>query len=176
MKSVVVRDPLRGLWWGTYNFTIKTKFSYQFSYATLTSTILFHRQYKRFGAMAAFENLQEFSEHFLDFVGLFRKRPLDEDDNLDFPDGLHVGSPPTQPQIPPVYMNSEDKWTHYPYILNVAIKSNEKDEVISQMCSEFCQINIDNLKQYEIRRVTFIVLRSKEFPKYFTFRARLNYR
>jgi hypothetical protein len=60
------------------------------------------RQYKRFGAMAAFENLKQFSENFLDFVDLFRKRPLDDDikdSSLDTLDGLHVGSPPTQPQI-----------------------------------------------------------------------------
>ena len=105
--------------------------------------------------MAAFENMQHFSENFMEFVGLFRKRPLDDDirDNLDLIDGLHVGSPPAQPQMPPTYPSNEEKWTHYPYILNVAIRSNEKDDVISQMCSEFCQANIEHLKEYEVRRV-----------------------
>ena len=106
--------------------------------------------------MAAFENMQHFSENFMEFVGLFRKRPLDDDirDNLDLIDGLHVGSPPAQPQMPPTYPSNEEKWTHYPYILNVAIRSNEKDDVISQMCSEFCQANIEHLKEYEVRRVS----------------------
>ena len=81
-----------------------------------------------------------------------------------------------QPQITPSFLSNEEKWTLYPYILNVAIKSNQKDEEIAQMCSEFCHANVDTLKEYEIKRVTFIVIRSKEFPKYFTFRARLNYR
>ena len=108
--------------------------------------------------MAAFENMQHFSENFMEFVGLFRKRPLDDDirDNLDLIDGLHVGSPPAQPQMPPTYPSNEEKWTHYPYILNVAIRSNEKDDVISQMCSEFCQANIEHLKEYEVRRVSSI--------------------
>ena len=108
--------------------------------------------------MAAFEDMQHFSENFMEFVGLFRKRPLDDDarDNLDLIDGLHVGSPPAQPQMPPTYPGNEEKWTHYPYILNVAIRSNEKDDVISQMCSEFCQANIEYLKEYEVRRVSLI--------------------
>ena len=50
------------------------------------------------------------------------------------------------------------------------------DNMMSQMCEDFCQSNCEILRDHEIRRVTFIVLRSKEFPKYFTFRARMNYR
>ena len=33
-------------------------------------------KYKRFGAMAAFDNFQQFQDHFCAFVDLFRKRPL----------------------------------------------------------------------------------------------------
>ena len=50
------------------------------------------------------------------------------------------------------------------------------DNMMSQMCEDFCQSNCEILRDHEIRRVTFIVLRSKEFPKYFTFRARMNYK
>ena len=52
----------------------------------------------------------------------------------------------------------------------------DNDSMISQMCANFCQSNCEILKEHEIRRVTFIVLRSKEFPKYFTFRARMQYK
>ena len=44
------------------------------------------------------------------------------------------------------------------------------------MCSKFCDANVETLKEYEIKRVTFIIIRSKEFPKYFTYRARLQYK
>ena len=64
------------------------------------------RQYKRFGAMAAFDSFQQFQDHFYDFVELFRTRPLDDEGragDIDLLDhsGLHVGSPPIQP-LPPL--------------------------------------------------------------------------
>ena len=92
-------------------------------------------------------------------------------------EGLHIGSPPVQPQ-PFHFAETEDKATYFQYILNVAVKmpNTDNDTVISQMCAEFCHMNAEILKDHEIRRVTFIVLRSKEFPKYFTFRARNNYK
>ena len=52
----------------------------------------------------------------------------------------------------------------------------DNDNKISQIFREFCQNNSETLSEHEIRRVTFIVLRSKEFPKYFTFRARNDYK
>ena len=48
--------------------------------------------------------------------------------------------------------------------------------LIATMCSKFCDANVETLKEYEIKRVTFIIIRSKEFPKYFTYRARLQYK
>ena len=62
--------------------------------------------YKRFGAMVAFDNFQQFQENFYGFVDLFRKRPLDDEVGADFDqiDGLHVGSPPIQqPFMPPSF-------------------------------------------------------------------------
>ena len=68
---------------------------------------LLNRQYKRFGAMAAFDSFQQFQDHFLDFIDLFRTRPLDEDAraDIDLIEGLHVGSPPLQqpPFNPPAF-------------------------------------------------------------------------
>lgn len=144
---------------------------------------LLSRQYKRFGAMAAFDSFADFETHFASLIDLFRKRPLDEDNReVDAIDTLHVGSPPPaacslQQQQMILAMDSGDKSAHFQYILNVAVRmpSSDNDNLISQMCGEFCQSHSDLLNEYEIRRVTFIVLRSKEFPKYFTFRARNNY-
>nr|APH81346.1 ACC [Paracyclopina nana] len=140
---------------------------------------LFSCHYQRFGAMAAFENFQQFRENFLQFLGLFRKRNLDEDYRHDHLDLDHiVGSPQPQPALSLSFNDSEDKWARYHYILNVGVRmgDNFNDNEISRVCSEFCEANSDILREHEIRRVTFIVLRSKEFPKYFTFRARMNYK
>ena len=140
---------------------------------------IMQRTYKRFGAMAAFENFEHFQTHFFRLLELFRIHSLDEDSrDLDLIDGLHVGSPPVQPpqqQLqPPQFQPTEDK---FQYILNVAVKSDtDNDSLISQLCADFCQTNAEVLSENEIRRVTFIVLRSKEFPKYFTFRARNEYK
>jgi acetyl-CoA carboxylase/biotin carboxylase 1 len=161
----------------------------QFTHGGPSSTVvasgglnsLMKRQYKRFGAMAAFDSFHQFTGHFSQLVDLFRKRPLDEDryhGRVDYSD-LIVGSPP--PAASKMYENletEEDKWGHFHYILNVAVRmpTTDNDQTISQMFLAFCLENSDLLRQYEIRRVTFIVLRSKEFPKYFTFRARMDYR
>ena len=141
---------------------------------------IMQRTYKRFGAMAAFENFEHFQTHFLRLLELFRIRSLDDDSrDLDLIDGLHVGSPPVQPpqqqlQPPQFQPSTED---NFQYILNVAVKSNtDNDSLISQLCADFCQTNAEVLSENEIRRVTFIVLRSKGFPKYFTFRARNDYK
>ena len=61
-------------------------------------------------------------------------------------------------------------------ILNVAIRMDEQksDQDIAQRLSNFCQCpdNQSRLRDHGIRRITFTVVRSKEFPKYFTFRSR----
>lgn len=103
-------------------------------------------------------------------------RPLDDESREMEMLELHVGSPPIQPIVN--FVDSEDKTAHFQYILNVAVKipDTDNDNVISQILATFCQEHCEALKDHEIRRVTFIVLRSKEFPKYFTFRARLNYK
>ncbi|KAK4475691.1 hypothetical protein MN116_000638, partial [Schistosoma mekongi] len=41
---------------------------------------------------------------------------------------------------------------------------------------EFCSRHIDQLRASRIRRITFLVVKTREFPRLFTFRARDNYR
>lgn len=40
------------------------------------------------------------------------------------------------------------------------------------MLQSFCKESADTFIDMKIRRITFIILRHKEFPKYFTYRAR----
>ena len=89
--------------------------------------------------------------------------PLDDETraDIDIIDGLHVGSPPVQqpPFMPPAFSDSEDKSAHFQYILNVGVKmaDTDNDNMMSQMCEDFCQSNCEILRDHEIRRVTFIV-------------------
>ena len=45
------------------------------------------------------------------------------------------------------------------------------DNKLSEMFKAFCKENLGKLKEKQIRRLTFIIWRPKEFPKYFTFRG-----
>ena len=49
------------------------------------------------------------------------------------------------------------------------------DNKLGEMFKGFCQENLGKLKEKQLRRVTFIVWRQKEFPKYFTFWSKNNY-
>merc|ERR1719262_469498 len=64
-------------------------------------------------------------------------------------------------------------------ILNVAVKIplEKTDSEISEMFENFCRSkeNLLLLSHGGIRRITFIVIRPKEFPKYFTYRSRLEF-
>lgn len=142
------------------------------------------RHYKRFGVMAAFASFHEFQLNFSEFIGLFHKRQLGNSSVgvLDDVDCHHIGTPPASADMlqnlsPIKSLNEDDKYSHFRYILKVAVKMPvaDTDAEISTTFHDFCQQHSDTLQQYDIRRVTFIVLRSKEFPKYFTFRARLEY-
>ena len=151
------------------------------SFAVQRDYGIMQRTYKRFGAMAAFDNFDHFQANFLRLLDLFKEDQCHDHSlrDLDILDGLHVGSPPVtqqqqQPSSNAFFQSSEDR---FQYILNVAVKSNtDNDALISQLCSDFCAANAVLLREHEVRRVTFIVLRSKEFPKYFTFRARMGYK
>ena len=95
---------------------------------------------------------------------------------------FHVGSPVAssfddrfgsrgEDQVDPADPNSGSEPMN---ILNIAVKipKSVSDEKISEMFSNFMKENYDLLKERKIRRITFIVLRPKEFPKYFTYRSR----
>ena len=71
----------------------------------------------------------------------------------------------------------EDESREPTNIVNIAIKipNTVNDANISTMFNTFCRENIDLFREKLIRRITFMVLRPKEFPKYFTFWSKNNY-
>uniref|UniRef100_A0A8C1NAJ7 acetyl-CoA carboxylase n=1 Tax=Cyprinus carpio TaxID=7962 RepID=A0A8C1NAJ7_CYPCA len=60
------------------------------------------------------------------------------------------------------------------HILNVAIKTDSDidDDGLAAMFREFTQSKKSLLFEHGIRRITFLVAQKREFPKFFTFRAR----
>ncbi len=62
-------------------------------------------------------------------------------------------------------------------IINLALKipRSAGDDEIAKMFQLFCRQNSGLFTERKIRRITFIVLRPKEFPKYFTYRSRANF-
>ena len=55
--------------------------------------------------------------------------------------------------------------------MNTITDDGTDDNKLGEMFKEFCRENLGKLKEKQLRRVTFIVWRQKEFPKYFTFRG-----
>ncbi|XP_020776551.2 acetyl-CoA carboxylase isoform X2 [Boleophthalmus pectinirostris] len=60
------------------------------------------------------------------------------------------------------------------HIINVSIKTadTEDDDALVTAFSDFIQSKKSVLFDYGIRRITFLVVQKREFPKFFTFRAR----
>ncbi|XP_047665599.1 acetyl-CoA carboxylase 1 isoform X4 [Tachysurus fulvidraco] len=133
---------------------------------------------QRMGAMVSFRSFQEFTRNINDVLICFSD------------------SPPTSPSFPeggnPVLYGEEDNKSALDepiHILNVAIKTDSDidDDGLAAMFREFTQSKKSVLFEHGIRRLTFLVAQKdfrkqincevdqrfhREFPKFFTFRAR----
>ncbi|XP_046694454.1 acetyl-CoA carboxylase 1 isoform X4 [Silurus meridionalis] len=118
---------------------------------------------QRMGAMVSFRSFQEFTRNINDVLSCF------------------TDSPPTSPSFPeggnPVLYGEEDNKSLLDepiHILNVAIKTDSDidDEGLAAIFREFTQSKKSMLFEHGIRRLTFLVAQKREFPKFFTFRAR----
>lgn len=69
----------------------------------------------------------------------------------------------------------EDNIVHEPiHILHVGIKDkgDADDSTMSKIFGNFCARHREELESRGIRRITFAALKSKQFPKFFTYRYR----
>ncbi|QQP49798.1 Uncharacterized protein FKW44_010585, partial [Caligus rogercresseyi] len=117
---------------------------------------------RRHGLMTSFKNFEDFTDNFEDILALFHD-PTDS--FLSYELDMSHNSPKMQSNRQAL-MN----------ILNVAIRMNNSDHALSELLQKFCDENIAEMKKYEIRRLTFIILLDKEFPKYFTYRTRSDFK
>ncbi|XP_058856924.1 acetyl-CoA carboxylase isoform X11 [Acipenser ruthenus] len=118
---------------------------------------------QRMGAMVSFRSFDDFMRNFDDVMSCF------------------YGSPPPSPTFPEpghsaLYCeeNSKSVQDESIHILNVAIKTDSdiEDDALAAMFKQFTQSKKSLLIDNGIRRLTFLVAQKREFPKFFTFRAR----
>ncbi|NXE06549.1 ACAC carboxylase, partial [Lophotis ruficrista] len=116
---------------------------------------------QRMGGMVSFRTFEDFVRIFDEVMGCFCDSPPQS---------------PTFPEAGHASLYDEDKTAREEpiHILNVAIKtdSDVDDDGLAAMFREFTQSKKAVLIEHGIRRLTFLVAQKREFPKFFTFRAR----
>uniref|UniRef100_A0A8D8X038 Acetyl-CoA carboxylase n=1 Tax=Cacopsylla melanoneura TaxID=428564 RepID=A0A8D8X038_9HEMI len=136
--------------------------------------------YQRTGCMAAFESFQQFENYFDEILDLLEDFASPAQVSGKVMEALESGSESrnstsinvslsvdagredTAPvlQIEPIH------------ILCIAIKDqgDMEDEKLSRMFGDLCARHKDELKQRSIRRITYLALNKRQFPKLFTYR------
>lgn len=114
---------------------------------------------QRMGVMVAFDKFEDFTRNFDEVISCF------------------ADPPPLFSEARSTFYDEEDNKSirEEPiHILNVAIKSADQmeDEELGTMFKTFSQSKKNILVDYGLRRITFLIAQQREFPKFFTFRAR----
>ncbi|XP_031193342.1 acetyl-CoA carboxylase 2 isoform X3 [Mastomys coucha] len=117
---------------------------------------------QRMGAMVAFRRFEEFTRNFDEVISCFANVPVD----------MPLFSKPCTS----LYSEEDSKSLREEpiHILNVAIQCADhmEDEVLVPVFRAFVQSKKHILVDYGLRRITFLIAQEREFPKFFTFRAR----
>lgn len=140
-----------------------------------------HEDYHRTGVMAAFESFEDFVHEYESVLDI-----LDVDDDLDQQYGsrrrsrgisFSLGTSPNSWDERGV-ADDIQKEREPTNILSIAIKGQDKHPIDSELAStleQFCQDHASLFKEKLVRRVTFIIMYHKSFPRYFTFRSRKDF-
>ncbi|KAL6432779.1 hypothetical protein ACFW04_006277 [Cataglyphis niger] len=142
----------------------------------------------RAGAMVAFQDLEQFiqyADEVLDLLDdLSSPSPVVSTKLLDAVDAsgsesrhstsINVSLSMATDGITTVAAPTNDKTTEPVHILSIAVKDSgtEDDATMSRLFGDWCANNKDELISHGIRRVTFAVLKKRQFPKFFTYRQR----
>ncbi|XP_061585098.1 acetyl-CoA carboxylase [Cololabis saira] len=117
---------------------------------------------QRMGAMVAFQCFDDFRRDFDEVLSSFAE--------------TLSGGPSFLESCSSLYEEENIKNTRENpiHIINVSIKSvdTEDDNSLVEALTAFAQSKKDVLFEYGIRRITFLLAQKREFPKFFTFRAR----
>ncbi|XP_026198560.1 acetyl-CoA carboxylase isoform X2 [Anabas testudineus] len=117
---------------------------------------------QRMGAMVAFQYFDDFKRNFDEVLSSFAEPFLESSSFLESCSSLYEEEN---------FKNARDNPIH---IINVSIKTadTEDDDALVTAFTAFSQSKKAILFEYGIRRITFLVAQKREFPKFFTFRAR----
>ncbi|XP_044017806.1 acetyl-CoA carboxylase isoform X2 [Aphidius gifuensis] len=153
-----------------------------------TSSTINHRT----GAMAAFQNLEQFSQYSDEVLDLLEDlsspnsvsaRVLEAVDaagnsesrhstsiNVSFSTSTNTNEPAGGVQVD----LNEKKLSEPVHCLSIAVQDNgnQDDSTMARLFGDWCSQNKDELVSRGIRRVTFAALQKRQFPKFFTFRQR----
>ncbi|XP_054628286.1 acetyl-CoA carboxylase isoform X2 [Dunckerocampus dactyliophorus] len=117
---------------------------------------------QRMGAMVAFQCFDDFTRNFDEVLCSFAEPLLENVSFLESCSSFYEDEN---------FKNTRENPIH---IINVSIKTadTEDDDVLVAALTSFAQSKRISLFEYGIRRITFLVAQKREFPKFFTFRAR----
>lgn len=140
----------------------------------------------RTGCMAAFESFEQFKEYadeILDlledyvspaFVGKGVMDAVDASDSVS--DGRHSTSinVSISDATSRAAESDQEKPTEPIHILSIAVRDlGDLDDIqMSNMFGSFCMKMREELLNRRVRRITFASLKKRQFPKFFTYRAR----
>uniref|UniRef100_A0A2K6GW75 acetyl-CoA carboxylase n=1 Tax=Propithecus coquereli TaxID=379532 RepID=A0A2K6GW75_PROCO len=117
---------------------------------------------QRMGAMVAFRRFEDFTRNFDEVISCFANVPKD--------------TPLFSKARTSLYSEDDCKSLREEpiHILNVAIRCADhlEDEALVLIFRTFVQSKKNTLVDCGLRRITFLIAQEKEFPKFFTFRAR----
>uniref|UniRef100_A0A8D0GX21 acetyl-CoA carboxylase n=1 Tax=Sphenodon punctatus TaxID=8508 RepID=A0A8D0GX21_SPHPU len=117
---------------------------------------------QRMGAMVAFDRFEDFTRNFDEVISCFA------DPSSESPLFSEVRST--------LYDEEDSKSIREEpiHILNIAIRwaDHLEDEELVPIFRTFAQSKKNILVDYGLRRITFLIAQQREFPKFFTFRAR----
>ncbi|XP_061459332.1 acetyl-CoA carboxylase 2 isoform X2 [Rhineura floridana] len=118
---------------------------------------------QRMGAMVAFDRFGDFTRNFDEVISCFADPSPSE-------------SPLFSEVRATLYDEEDNKNVREEpiHILNIAVQSVEhlEDEELVPVFRAFVQSKNNILVDYGLRRITFLIAQQREFPKFFTFRAR----
>ncbi|XP_014228649.1 acetyl-CoA carboxylase isoform X4 [Trichogramma pretiosum] len=146
---------------------------------------------QRTGAMAAFKDLAEFSKYSDEVLDLLddlsspssiSARVLEAVEAANLSESRHstsinVEQPTSTSSEAAALAAVQEKPKEPVHILSIAVKDEESqdDAALARKFGDWCATNREELLTRGIRRVTFAALKKRQFPKFFTFRARDNF-
>ncbi|KAM9281257.1 acetyl-CoA carboxylase 2 isoform 2-T2 [Morus bassanus] len=116
----------------------------------------------RMGAMVAFDRFEDFTRNFDEVISCFANPPSE---SVLFSEARAT-----------IYEEEDTKNIHEEpiHILNIALRwaDHVEDEKLVPIFRAFAQSKKNVLVDCGLRRITFLIAQQREFPKFFTFRAR----